>query len=645
MQIKNITLYKDATNVRIVPFELGKVNIITGESKSGKTALIDIVDYCLGSNDCKIAEGVIKDQVYWFAITIVFSSNEEFFIARLNPNVRGVQSVSEIYIEEGPFETYPAFENIHSNGNIASLKELLSRKLNIAENLQVVDANTRDALEVNFKHSRIFCYQPQGLIAQRDYLFYNQTEPFVPQAIKDSLPYFLGAVREDSLKVEQEITQKRRELNRLIRERNEADKIRVEGISKAYSLVEEAKQIGILGKNIVVATVPEALTALNGIKDWEYTVEMEAVGENSALKELIDRRTKFREELGNLEDTISATQSFVNNNFSYSDEVEHHKIRLETINLFDEIDKDHSICPLCSNELSIEIPSVSAIQQSLSTLNKSLESTVREKPRLNNYLKELAEQQEGFKSEIVKAEQSIAALYTERENARTLRDLNLRRGKVIGRVSLFLESVDFAEDKSIESKIDKLKSEIETLSLGIDKETKEEKLLSILSKVNLQMSKWVEKLDVEYKNCPIRFDVNKLTIFADTANKPIGLGQMGSGANWVSYHLLIHFALHQHFIQAQRPVPHFLMLDQPSQVYFPPEKDINNTGEITESADEIAVRQMFEFIMDTTISLEGSFQVIVTDHAYLKTDKFREHVQEVWRDGMKLIPETWYVSQ
>ena len=71
----------------------------------------------------------------------------------------------------------------------------------------------------------------------------------------------------------------------------------------------------------------------------------------------------------------------------------------------------------------------------------------------------------------------------------------------------------------------------------------------------------------------------------------------------------------------------------------------DNTGEIRESADEIAVRQMFEFIIDTTIGLEKAFQVIITDHAFLNTDKFKGHVQEIWRDGVKLIPEDWYNEQ
>ena len=130
MQIKNIILYKDAEHIRIVPFDLGKVNIITGESKSGKTALIDIIDYCLGSKDCKVAEGVIRDNVYWFAITVVFNENEEYFIARMNPSIKGVSSISEIYLQQGSFSNnYPAFDEIETNSNLVGLKEFLSRKI------------------------------------------------------------------------------------------------------------------------------------------------------------------------------------------------------------------------------------------------------------------------------------------------------------------------------------------------------------------------------------------------------------------------------------------------------------------------------------------------------------------------------------
>ena len=35
----------------------------------------------------------------------------------------------------------------------------------------------------------------------------------------------------------------------------------------------------------------------------------------------------------------------------------------------------------------------------------------------------------------------------------------------------------------------------------------------------------------------------------------------------------MYFALQSYFINAKRPVPSFLFLDQPSQVYFPAELD------------------------------------------------------------------------
>ena len=142
------------------------------------------------------------------------------------------------------------------------------------------------------------------------------------------------------------------------------------------------------------------------------------------------------------------------------------------------------------------------------------------------------------------------------------------------------------------------------------------------------MSKWVQDLDVEYENDPIRFDLNKLTMYIDTDVKPIALPQIGSGANWVAYHLLVIFALHQHFIQNDRPIPRFIVINQPTQVYYPPEK----TDDLVEiSSDELAVSKMFEFIFKVVSSLTPHLQVIITDHAFLKSDNFVNSVREVWR--------------
>lgn len=638
MQIHKIILYSHSGEKRILPFELGKVNIITGESKSGKSALIEIVNYCLASSGCDIPEGIIRDTVSYFAIQITFNDSETVFIARENPNVKGIHASTTVCLIRNFGENSPNIEDINSNLNIDALKKFLTRKIGISENINVPDSLTREPLKANFKHSRFYCYQPQYLVADPYQLFYNQNKEFVPQSIKDTLPYFLGAVNEKSLAIESEITQLKKLLNRLLREKRESEKIKAEGISQAFSLIDEAKEIGILEKSVNPQNQKDAYTFLEYVSNWEYQ-PLSVKAENSALKELIDKRGELKTELSKITDNKKAATDYLKNSFGYSSEAKQQEVRLESINLYHDSNQDNSFCPLCDNQLTNPIPTINSINLSLENIREDLKFTKAESPRIQSYIDSVETQYHTVETELKRVEKSISALYVKNEKARTLRDLNLRRGKIIGRVSLFLESVVVdQETESIDSKIENLKSKILELEKTVDSDNERELLLSILNKINLQMSKWVEDLDVEYKNNPIRFDINRLTMFIDSDSKPIALPQIGSGANWVAYHLLIVFALHKHFIQNNRPVPNFIIIDQPTQVYYPPEKS-DNVVEV--SADEIAVNKMFDFMFNVVESLTPKLQVIITDHAYLKNDRFEESVREIWRDGLKLIPNDW----
>ncbi|MHC5202472.1 DUF3732 domain-containing protein [Myroides sp. LJL119] len=639
MQINKVILYSLKGEKRILPFNLGKVNIITGESKSGKSALIEIINYCLASSGCDIPEGIIRDTVSYFSVIITFEDDESVFIARENPNIKGILASTTVQLIRNIGDVIPEFNDINSNLNVETLKEFLTRKTGISENLHKPDSLTREPLKANFKHSRFYSYQPQYLVADPYQLFYNQNKEFVPQSIKDTLPYFLGAVNEDSLLIESEITQLKKQLNRLNREQREAEKIKLEGISQAYSLIDEAKEIGILEKSISPKSQSEAYQYLNQASKWEYQ-PLEAKGENSALKDLIDRRGELKIELGKISDNRKAAMDYLKNSFGYSKEAKQQEIRLQSIKLYSENSKfNPDICPLCDSTLEIAIPTIVNINQSLENIRNDLKFTKAENPRIQAYIESVESSYHKIESELKKIEKSITALYIEDEKAKTLRDLNIRRGKVIGRISLFLESIDTdIEDESITSKINDLRFRINELENKVDSDNEKDKLLSILNKINLQMSKWVENLDVEYQDSPIRFDLSKLTMFIDTDNKPIALPQIGSGANWVAYHLLITLALHKHFIQNNRPVPRFIIFDQPTQVYYPPEK----TNDLVDvSADELAVNKMFDFIFDVVESLSPNLQVIITDHAYLQNDRFKKSVNEIWRYGLKLIPEEW----
>ena len=52
---------KSELGYRAVEFVPDKINIITGASRTGKSAIIPIIDYCLGSDKCTIPVDTIRD--------------------------------------------------------------------------------------------------------------------------------------------------------------------------------------------------------------------------------------------------------------------------------------------------------------------------------------------------------------------------------------------------------------------------------------------------------------------------------------------------------------------------------------------------------------------------------------------------------
>ena len=196
LQIRSISIYSRDGERRDVKFKLGALNIVTGASKTGKSALLDIVDYCWGRAECTIAEGEIRKGVSWFAVHFD-NDGEGVLIARKNPGAAGRAS-DEIYFARGVEVLPDDPSGFHKNITADGLKTQLSATLGISENIHVPEAgSTRQPLEASSRHAILFCLQAQDEIANRRLLFHRQGEQFFPQAIRDALPYFLGAVDED----------------------------------------------------------------------------------------------------------------------------------------------------------------------------------------------------------------------------------------------------------------------------------------------------------------------------------------------------------------------------------------------------------------------------------------------------------------
>ncbi|WP_417602033.1 DUF3732 domain-containing protein [Pararhodobacter oceanensis] len=94
------------------------------------------------------------------------------------------------------------------------------------------------------------------------------------------------------------------------------------------------------------------------------------------------------------------------------------------------------------------------------------------------------------------------------------------------------------------------------------------------------------------------------------------------------------------------PVPSFLVFDQPSQVYFPRAlvDRAESSGDVEWKDEDIrAVRKIFDAFSSVMDSAGNRMQIIVLDHPGEDVWGDFEHVYKVaeWRDGDKLIPESW----
>ena len=640
MQIRELVLYGYNGKVRHLPFALGKVNIITGQPRSGKSAIGDIIDYCLGGNSCNIADGIIRDNVSWYGLLLQFD-NERVFVARKNPE-KGQQTTSASYIEVGAQIEAPDVCDFSANTNSEGIEEALTQRIGISENLNTPsDGQSREPLKANIRHALLYCFQGQDEIAAKNFLFHRQSDNYIKQAIKDTIPYFLGIISEKALILEDERTELKRQLNMERRRLEENRSLIGGGFERAIKLIGEARQVGLIDSSISInyQDYQEVFSLLQSTLNW--TPQMVNAGSGrDRLTFLQNKLEKVQNEYDDMGVRFDNVHKFDGETSDYSDEATHQKKRLESIGLFEWINFDHEKCPLCAGKLENPLPSAEMIRTAIANLDKSIKNVTRERPKLQTYTSTLKQKQQKKREEMATIKAEIDGIYQQEDERKQLRDLNARTGKVVGRISLWVESVQNDTDSGwIEQGIREKERRIEEIDPILDKDAADERKQSALSRIQENMTKWARELRLEHCDNPYRLDLNKVTVVVDKPERPVPLKQMGSGSNWVGIHLITYFALQHFFINAKRPVPNFMFLDQPSQVYFPSEHDEQKT-------DLNEVNRIYQFIINHTIELGGKLQVIIVDHATPGKDALGEFIlEDWWHDDKKLVPVDWYEAE
>jgi DNA repair exonuclease SbcCD ATPase subunit len=644
MQILAIALYsKTPRPPRIVRFRPNRLNILTGKSKTGKSALLDIVDFCLGRTEITLPLGTITDVTSWYA-TLVEVNGSRLVLARPNPD-GSTTNQAMISVGGRELDVPASNDQLVANADSNALRAEISRRLGIESfRIEPTAGSLRYPYDASVAQAVLFCLQKQSEIASQTQLFHRQEDSGIEQSIRDTLPYFLGAAGPDIAQLRYELRSAQRALRRAERDAAQRDAESDSYANEIVSLARTAVAFGAIDETVLDSPLDEIIEHLTSAASFttDPTIPESDPEVETRRQELLEVRRTLRSELDYLESQVRLVNSIQTEGVRFQQELQIQGGRLATLNLVPQDIGDSShVCPLCSSELPEADPTLAEIANLAERVSSELSRVDRARPASNRRLAQLADQISQLRvrlrdngtqlDEITAAENEINQNMAERERLAYLR----------GRLASALERMEPLTSAGLTPALDtgryqRTIAELESQLAAADAESEISSRLALISR---QMTVWAQRLELEHSQYNVRLDPKNLTVIADKPEGAHPLRRIGSAENWIGYHLVSHLGLHWWFSEHQRPVPRFIMFDQPTQAFFP--EKVQDASEV-DDADWAAVQRQFELLRDFIAETSGQIQVIVCDHANLTDEPwFQDALVENWRYGNALIPADW----
>lgn len=647
MHILSVIVYGRGGESRSVDFAPGRLNVLTGNSKTGKTALLDIVDFCLGRDTVTLPAGLISESTVWYGL-VVEVGPARMFIGRPNPDTASTNQAMLILGDSGLQP--PSASDLAVNADTSVVRQTISELVGIEPHeVEPEPGRLRAPFTVSVAHAVLMCLQKQNEIANQQFLFHRQAERPLADALRQALPYFLGADSPERAGLRQELMQARRQVRRLQMDLEAADADREEVDARLVGLLRECEQAGLIAGDVFSGL--GVVDRLRSIAEGGDLLPVDEVTSSYSARQLeaLGERRRLRREAEAVESELAAMKSLQGEAFELQGEVETQHGRLRVIDLLPkkitERGNDNSLhrfCPLCSQALPEPDPTISQLHDLLDDLSTSLASLAQSSPRRRTAEVELESRREGLR-DAMRANTALLNGLSETDRAMEAeQERSNHRSFLRGKVTQELSRIQVREgDNGLAVSLAWARDRVTALEETLSDEDADQLLSEALVDVSEDLTSFARFLELENSEYYVRFDASRLTVVADTPGGRVPLVRMGSAENWVGYHLAAHLALHRYFILNDRPVPRFVMFDQPTQAFFPEE-----TADATDvqDADWGAVRRQFELMRDVVEGLDGELQVIVCDHANLEESWFQEALVENWRHGVALIPTDWLTS-
>lgn len=577
-------------------FEPDKVNVVTGNSSTGKSSILRIIDYCLFSPECSIVEDVINHNVQWYGL-IFHLDGHDYAVARKAP-YNGIVS-KDIYWKEDSNDFSDEYPHPTPNISRSELVQWMNKKFQI-DGIGIKDKKT--VYTLTFRHMMMMSYLTEEIIATLDTYF--DTNFFGDRDYFRYLPNIVQVgVGLDSASVT-DLEFMKQDLKRKIKKegtkKNKDKSNEINYNKKLKEIAENANSLGIkielqeeCNENIILKSINEFVEEFNKIKR-----------NKSKLKEIDILDAKLQDIRQKLRVLRSLKQEY-NRSCAYAQLIKEsvspmkflignlniHTMSKETVMLYQSLEKSFKEIKNQNFEIDELPPSFQRDYESLKRNELEIVSKIRDLEKISNLVT------------------NTEKLFSAFQIVNKLKELKRKPASYCGDVKLSEMHDNLRE---LECKLEMIKSQN----------------IEVVKKLNQNIQVYFDiqgGISESYRNCEVYFDFDDAILKVRKKGEYADIKNVGSKSNFMFLHLCFFLGLHE-FISSQKNVrvPNFLFIDQPSIPYYGHRErellSINDNMQLSSKDDETKLKEAFKLIdsfMSQNINKENDqhFQIIMVEHA------------------------------
>lgn len=608
-----------------IEFLPNKVNVVTGESNTGKTCILKIIDYCLFGASNEVPDD-INENISFYALVITIK-DKVITIGRASL----LKGNRYYFSKTGDIPLVSPFFNQELLVDESTIKRFLSDEYVISESYELmkVGSRIREGSRLKLQYFSIFNTISQNLIMDEENFFdfdLNKRNPELYKNVLDSIfDLCIGLSSKEIYDIRKEIVVEEGNLNRIknkIEQLNRKISNNAEFIKK---LIFKARKLDLVDDLIDEDNLEEAFQIINDRINSEFS-ELRKISMPNDFNTLDEQRFVLRQKVRK----IVALQKEVS----------------EYAKIID--DKEDSLKPIeylyANRDNLLLLPELKNFVDSLETELKSIKKSISVQPKatLN-----LGVELEDYKKQLSEVDTKLK-YFPNKKGFAAIDERNIALIETRVEIKNFLERKEIVNSTEVPSLMtereyyDKKIRELQN-QLPDDEQGDRIRRLNLLNDTIQTYYDQVSKSMDQYKDYKIFFNEFHKTVGLIKPNDD-QVSTISGSSNYLFLQLCLFLGLHEMFIKKKiqvNYVPQYLIIDYPSLPY-------KNNGDIDVQTDDdlSKMRNVFEllnnFINIINREYGEEFQIIILEH--INSDVWEKpsvlenfHLVRDFRNGEKLL--------